>query len=98
MTPSGIVTVIQADTWWQLTPMQRHDLREWMKANDLPAPLIPAQEPVTVENGDTIRYTRLMIDKDGQPTYKDGKVVCEEVTTPLKTAPGVLPGSTFTNG
>lgn len=92
--PSSVVTVIQADTWWQLTAMQRYELREWMKANDLPAPLIPAQEPVTIENGDTIRYTRLVIGKDGQPIYVNGKVTCEEATVPLKTSI-VVPGSTF---
>lgn len=88
------ITVIQPDTWWQMPLAQRISLREWMRANDLPADLIPAQEPVTIENGDTIRYTRVVIGKDGQPVYVNGKVTCEEITVPLKTSP-VTPGSTF---
>lgn len=94
MTTDRTVTVIQPDTWWQLTVPQRFELRKWMLANDLPASLIPAQEPVTIENGDTIRYTRIVLDKEGQPIYRNGKVTCEEVTVPLKTSL-VVPGSTF---
>lgn len=84
-------TVIQPDTWWNLTPDQRKALREWMRENHLEANDIPAQEPVTFDET-TIYYTAIMRNDKGEPQVEKDEhgelmFVCEEIATPLLTKP-----------
>lgn len=94
--PLNTITVIAADTWWQLTPQRRGQLRDWMKENELPAHDIAAGEAVFIE-GSTVTYTQILRDKDGKvrtALNNDGEIsiLAEERTIPLISFP---PGSTF---
>jgi len=82
---SEMITVLEENSWWNLTPMRRVMLRDWMRANDIPADLLPIQEPIKVV-GDRIHYTEIVLDEDRQPIYRDGLVTCQEVDAPLKKA------------